>query len=90
MFTVNKARVYGWKCIDTEVYHSDKNGKDYWSVVFLDKEGYRKVCRLADGIDPAEVEHAKGQTFDVCISCIARKEYSFLVFEGFFAPEKVA
>lgn len=87
MFYINKVRAYGWRVVGTETYHSEKTGKDYVSAVFIDSDGYRKTARIGDGVDPSIVEAAKDGTYDVCISAIARKDYSFLVFEGFYKPE---
>lgn len=87
MFVLNKGRFNGWRVLDTQVYHSEKTGQDYHNAIFLDSEGYRKLCRIADGVDVALIERAKDTTQDVCISAFANKDYSFLVFEGFYPAE---
>lgn len=84
VFRINKARAFGWRCLGTETYHSDKNGKDYVSAIFLDSEGYRKQLRIPDSVDVALVERIKDSIVDVCFDAIATKDYSFLVFEGFY------
>lgn len=82
-FRCNNGIFQKWQLLKTETYHSEKTGKDYVSAVFLDSDGYRKVCRIAEGIRVEDVEAACGQTCNVFVTCVAAKDYSFLVFEGF-------